>query len=273
MSNLDDFADFADLTYAQMTKSDTLRHLRHLIKDGVELDNRDSFKLWIRERRRRGTLDKTLNVYIKAYNRYLGFKGETRIKKYREPKDVIPRRADMEDYHKLMAVCKGPTEERMRLVIDLLFKTGIRLGELTGLTLDSIGKDTVMVIGKNQKAGAVYLPQSVRGSLSRYLRIRKDKVGTNRLLTSVFGEPLTYTGIRGDIYNLAKRAGVHFSPHMARRFYARFLYSQGFDLEMIRLALRHESLDTTKRYMQVDSKDQLEVFRTRNPDFFLSEVM
>ncbi len=88
----------------------------------------------------------------------------------------------------------------------------------------------------------------------------------------MYGEPLTYDGLRVDVYQLSKRAGVHFSPHMARRFYARFLYQQGYDLEVIRLILGHEKLDTTKRYMQVDQKDALEVFRKKQPDFFLAEV-
>ena len=264
-----DFQSFLELNYAQTTIGTTKRHLRHMIAEGVDLDERDSFRTWIQERRRQGVLDRTLNVYIKAYNRYLKYHGETGFKKYREQEGLVPRRATMEDYEKLIAACKGATEERMILVLNLLFKTGIRLGELHKLTLDSIDQDIATVIGKGQKKGTMWISDSVKGALSRWLRVRKDKHNSRKLFTSVFGEPLTYDGLRGDIFQLARRAGVHFSPHMARRFYARWLYSQGFDLEQIRIAMRHKSLDVTKRYMQLDVDDNLAAFRAKKPDFFL----
>jgi site-specific recombinase XerD len=59
---------------------------------------------------------------------------------------------------------------------------------------------------------------------------------------------------------------------MARRFYARFLYKQGYDLELIRQILWHEKLGTTKKYMQVDQKDVVEAMREKKPDFFLGEA-
>lgn len=266
------FQSFLELNYAQTTIDTTRRHLKHAVAEGVDLDNRDSFRTWVQARRRQGALDKTLNVYIKAFNRYLKYQGKTEIKKYREQEGLVPRRATMEDYEKLIAACKGATEERMILVLNLLFKTGVRLGELHQLTLDSINQDIATVIGKGQKKGTLWISDSVRGALSRWLRVRKDKHSSRKLFTSVFGEPLTYDGLRGDIFQLARRAGVHFSPHMARRFYARWLYSQGFDLEQIRIAMRHKSLDVTKRYMQIDVDDNLAAFRAKKPDFFLGGV-
>ncbi len=266
------FISFLELNYAQTTIDTTERHLRHLQVQGVDLDERDSFRNWVQEKRRQGTLDKTLNVYIKAYNRYLKHQGKTEIKKYKEQEGLMPRRATIDDYEKLMKACKGATEERMVLVVNLLFKTGIRLGELHKLTLDSINKDIATVIGKGQKKGTLWISDSVRGALWQWLRVRKDKHNSRKLFTSVFGEPLTYDGLRGDIFALARRAGVHFSPHMARRFYARWLYSQGFDLEQIRIAMRHKSLDVTKRYMQLDVDDNLAAFRAKKPDFFLGGI-
>jgi len=44
----------------------TMRSLRHLIKEGVDLNNRESFKNWILKMKRKGVMDKTLNIYIKA---------------------------------------------------------------------------------------------------------------------------------------------------------------------------------------------------------------
>ena len=51
------------------------------------------------------------------------------------------------------------------------------------------------------------------------------------------GEPMTYDGVRREIYKLAEKAGVKFSAHRAMRFYARFLYEEGLGLEELCLLM------------------------------------
>ncbi len=92
------------------------------------------------------------------------------------------------------------------------------------------------------------------------------------LFTNMYGEQFTYDGMRGNMYILFKRAGVHFSPHVAKMFYARYIHKQRYDLELIRQILEHEKFDTTKRYMQVDQKDVLKAMQEKKPDFFLAEA-
>jgi len=78
---------------------------------------------------------------------------------------------------------------------------------------------------------------------------------------------LTYAGVCQILHEIAKRAGVHFSPHMARWFYARKLYQEGYDIEKIHLLLGHEKLDTTKIYLKVDQEDAINELRKRDFDF------
>ena len=66
--------------------------------------------------------------------------------------------------------------------------------------------------------------------------------------------------------------GIKFSAHRARRFYARFLYKEGLDLEEIRLLMRHEKIDTTKDYIQMMQEDAIDVLRKRKIDFFEDET-
>ena len=245
----------------------TMRSLRHLINEGVDLNNRESFKNWILKMKRKGVMDKTLNIYIKAYNRYLEWKGEEKIKPYKEMRAFKTARATEEDYKKLMDTCYGYTEIRNKLMIDLLFKTGIRYRELINIRLEDIKEDTLIVRGKGQKIREVYLPRSVRDLLKEYLKIRKAKPGNNFLFVNYYGDQLTYAGGRQILHEIAKRAGVHFSPHMARRFYARKLYQEGYDIEKIRLLLGHEKLDTTKTYLKVDQEDAINELRKRDLDF------
>lgn len=62
--------------------------------------------------------------------------------------------------------------------------------------------------------------------------------GTDRILVSGKGELLTYDGLRQEIYQISKKAGIKFSANRGRRFYAVFIYKQGLDLEELRLLMR-----------------------------------
>jgi integrase/recombinase XerD len=111
------------------------------------------------------------------------------------------------------------------------------------------------------------MPKSVRDSLSTYLRVRRAKRGVNRLFTNVSGEPLTYDGLRGDIYLLSKRAGVHFSSHQARRFFSRWMKENGVAIEDIAVLMGHSSVELTRKYMQLDTTDVISKLRSRELDF------
>ena len=117
----------------------------------------------------------------------------------------------------------------------------------------------------------VFLPESVKKAIDRYIKVRRSR-GSNRVFINSKGEAMTYDGIRREIYKVAEKAGIKFSAHRARRFYARFLYKEGLDLEEIRLLMRHEKIDTTKDYIQMMQEDAIDVLRKRKIDFFEDET-
>ena len=156
------------------------------------------------------------------------------------------------------------------LVIELLFKTGAKLNEIASLTTDAIGEDTIMIIGKGQKPSKLFLLPSVKKSLDDYLKVRQSN-GTTKLLTNKDGEPMTYDGVRQEIYQIAKKAGISFSAHRSRRFFARYLYTHGVDLEGVRLLMRHSKFDTTKDYIMMGIDDAIDGIRKKELDFKESE--
>ena len=264
------FLDWLDQTYGMKTVENSLRSLRHIERDGVNLRRRSDFQNWIGQQRRKGMLDRTCNTYIKPYNRVLAYLGDPiKVKLFREHPPT-PRRATQDDYTALMAACRGYVSERNVLIVDLAFKCGLRLKEIWALTLDDLKEDVVSVTpkgAKEQKPRVVLMPRTVRDSLSRYLRVRRSKQGVNRLFTNVLGEPLTYDGLRGDVYQLSKRAGVHYSSHQARRFFARWLHDNDVKVEDIAVLMGHSSVEVTRRYMQLDATDVIRTLRSRELDF------
>ena len=222
----------------------------------------------MRDSRRKGVLDRTLNDYIKVYNRTLTYLNEPKIKFYKELHSLNRPIATQDDYSVLMKAdgTFGYTRQRKILIVEILFRTGARLNELASLTVDSIQGDTAKIIGKGQKEAKLYLLPSVRRALDRYLRVRTSS-GTNRVFTNQSGAAMTYDGIRQEIYQIAQKAGIKFSAHRARRFFARYLYNKGVDLEGIRLLMRHTKFDTTKEYIQMAIDDAIDSVRDKDLDF------
>lgn len=268
-----EFEDWMIENFRPKTIENTMRALRYLERNGVDLGDRNTFREWVRNSRRKGILDRTINTYIKAYNRVLAWKGDTRIKFFKEQHSLNRPVASQDDYSELIRAARtyGYTRQRKELIIEILFKTGARLRELSELTIDAFEGDTARVIGKGQKEAKLYVMPSVRDSLSRYLKVRASR-GTMKLFTNQDGEPMTYDGIRMEIYQVAKKAGISFSAHRARRFFARYLYNSGVDLEGIRILMRHTKFDTTKEYIQMAMDDALEHVRRKDLDFKESRI-
>ena len=268
-----DFEDWMIENFRPKTVENTMRSLRYLQRNGVSLEERNTFREWIRNSRRRGVLDRTINTYIKAYNRVLTYRGDTKIKFFKEQHSLNRPVASQDDYSALIKAARsyGYTKERKELIIEILFKTGARLRELSELTLDAFEGDTAKVIGKGQKEAKLFIMPSVKDSLRRYMKVRVSK-GTMKLFTNQVGEPMTYDGIRQEIYQIAKKAGIKFSAHRARRFFARYLYNNGVDLEGIRILMRHTKFDTTKEYIQMAMDDAIEHVRKKELDFKESRI-
>ena len=68
---ISEFIEYLQEKYAAKTQSNYLRSLRHLEAHGVTLEDKESFRSWTISQRNRGTRDRTVNVYLKAYNVYL----------------------------------------------------------------------------------------------------------------------------------------------------------------------------------------------------------
>ena len=265
------FQEWLDIKYSPYTVMNTRRALRHLENEGVDLWDRHSFQAWVAQKNRKKVHHSTLNDYIKPYNRILKYQSQWPMIELFKTSKPHPPRATIDDYDRLVAACHGYTSERDALIVDMSFKMGFRVGDAYGLTLEDVrqGRDWIRVRGKGDKVAVVYAPASImKGSLPRYLAVRRAEKGVNALFVTKDGKPFAYNGFRRVIYELAQRAGIRFSMHMGRRFYPRWLSKEfAMNIENISQAMRHESIEITKQYMQLDQADMFEAFRSKKPDF------
>jgi len=160
---------------------------------------------------------------------------------------------------------------RDKLVLELLYGTGIRLTELLTLRDEAVDlyDHTVRVWGKGNKERTIPFPKSLRHIIEQYKRHRavRTRHHNGLLLVTATGKPcypmLVYRLVRKYL-----RSYVHadrYSPHVIRHTFATHLLSKGADLKAIKDLLGHKSLATTQLYTHHSLRKLQEVFRQAHP--------
>ena len=165
---------------------------------------------------------------------------------------------------------------RDRALVELLYGTGIRVGELVSLDVRDIDlrRGEIRVLGKGRKERAVPLPEIAREALTGWLEARRRP--------GVLAEPL-FISLRPrrddvvrrlgdrDVRRLLKRralaAGIadRVHPHRLRHSYATHLLDMGADLREIQELLGHVSLSTTQKYTAVSIEHLRQVYDAAHP--------
>jgi integrase/recombinase XerC len=160
---------------------------------------------------------------------------------------------------------------RDKLVISLLYGTGIRMAELLHLKYSDF--DTkgylIRVLGKRQKERIIPYPREINQLLSKYMTIRNREVGTlsDRLLVTEKGKPVYSKLIyRVVTDNLAKVTSLEKkSPHVLRHTYATHLMNKGADLNAVKELLGHSSLAATQVYTHTTFEKLHEIYKQAHP--------
>ncbi|HLC53849.1 MAG TPA: site-specific tyrosine recombinase/integron integrase [Candidatus Nanoarchaeia archaeon] len=144
--------------------------------------------------------------------------------------------------------------EKSRLMISLLYSTGLRVSELVNLKVTDVAfsENTGWVRrGKGAKDRLFIMSPSVGQALQEYLKERKHEY--------VFSaeKPLTTRNIQKIIKLTSKRANIQkkVTPHTLRHSFATHLLEQGTDIRKIQVLLGHSSLNTTQMYAHVSSEE------------------
>ena len=157
---------------------------------------------------------------------------------------------------------------RDRLIIEMLYATGVRVSELVNIKLSDIdfNNKRIIVCGKGNKERIVYYGDYAEEVLLKYLKthIRKDN---NYLFLNSKGEQITDGGIRYIIDNIMKKLSikVHVTPHVLRHSFATHLLQNGADLKAIQTMLGHSDISSTQVYMQFQDSGLKNVYKKAHP--------
>lgn len=174
-----------------------------------------------------------------------------RIHKIKTTKTVKEVISD-EEIEKMRDKCKNL---RDLAIIDLLYSTGIRIGELVRLNIDDIDFEEreCIVFGKGDKERRVYFDAKTKIHLTDYINSRFD---TNPALFVTLDAPynrLQISGIEIRLRRLGRELGINkVHPHKFRRTMATRAIDKGMPIEQVQKLLGHSQIDTTMHYAIVN---------------------
>ena len=212
---------------------------------------------------------KTQNYYLIALRAFLKFLAKREIKSL--PAEVIElakvseRHLDLitsAELHRLLDSAKGEGLKALRdkVILELLFSTGLRVSELCSLTVDmDFNSGEFSIKGKGGKIRVVFISDEAKKALSDYLKARKDM--EEALLVRITQEGKVTGGLgRRSVERIVKqyavKAGISkkVTPHVLRHMFATDLLGNGADLRSVQMLLGHANIATTQIYTHITDK-------------------
>lgn len=160
---------------------------------------------------------------------------------------------------------------RNRAVIELLFGTGMRIGELCGLRNCDVDleRGLVRIIGKGNKERVVDVCMPVTlAALREWVQVRETPTDTNAFFfTNRLGHGLAPQIVRLLVHQIAKECDIdkNVTPHTFRHTFATLLLEENVDVFTIQHILGHSSISTTQIYLHVNPVRQRDVLTNHHP--------
>lgn len=216
---------------------------------------------------------------LRSFFKYMikmGFSGANPMTGIRNPKQETrhPHALNVDQVSTLLDTPAedSPQHKRDAAIAELLYGSGLRVSEATGLDIDDvdISSSVIRVFGKGSKERLAPLSDSCVKALDAYIRVRGE-------FNSEPDEKALFLGNRGKRINrrqvnriLEKMAasaslqgGVH--PHMLRHSFASHMLQSGADMRSVQELLGHERLTTTQRYTHLNMQHIMNVYDKAHP--------
>ena len=221
-----------------ITKENTIAYKNHLIQ--------------------RGYMVASINSMLAAVNTFLVFLGlwECRVKSIRTQRKVYAsaeKELTRAEYLRLLdaAACRP----KLRLILQTICSTGIRISELRFFTVESVRRGEVYVSCKS-KTRTVLVPGVLKKRLLSYAKEQSIRSGI--IFVTRGGKPMDRSNIWAQMKSLCVAAGVEAGkvfPHNLRKLFARCFYAIEKDIAKLADVLGHGSIETTRIYIMTTGRE------------------
>jgi integrase/recombinase XerC len=167
-----------------------------------------------------------------------------------------------------------PLGQRNKAILELLYATGIRVGEICQITAKDLDMfiSTVLINGKGQKQRYVPFGSYAHDALELYIQQGRKKLLENKhdhgyLFVNFRGGPLTTWGVRSILNSLFDKSALNgkIHPHMLRHTFATHMLNNGADMRTVQELLGHAFLSSTQVYTHVTKEFLQKTYMTHHP--------
>ena len=204
----------------------------------------------------------SVNAMLAAVNKFFTCMGREDCKvKYLKLQRQMFRKSEKdlskEEYQRLVQAAHETGDLRMELILETICATGIRVGELKYITVETV-RAGVAEIALKGKIRTILLPHRLCRKLQKYAK--QQKIASGKLFLTQDGLPVSRQSIWTRMKALCEAAGVERSkvfPHNLRSLFARSFYGSCHDVVRLADVLGHSSIETTRIYLMSTGKEYL----------------
>lgn len=265
-------------------KKDTYDYLEFLKKNNIDIKNSNykiveeySKYLYKKKLSKRSIARKYSS--IRTFYNYLEKKNilENNIFNLLEnPKkeEKLPRFINEYELDKMFEIPdNSPKGQRDRLILELLYGTGVRVSELVNIKINDIdfNNNSIKVRGKGNKDRYVFYGKYCKEAINNYIKNGRISLLNGQtcdyLLLNRFGKNISVVSIRKILNEIINKCSldIKISPHVLRHTFATHLLNEGADIMHVKELLGHSSLSTTSIYTHVTNEKIKEVYYKTHP--------
>ena len=263
LKKYEEFLEKESLDYLKVEYSDIRLYLMYLKEDKKEKNSSVCRNLSAL----RTFYNYLLNKKITKTNPFIYIEGPKKEKR-------LPRYFEYNELEELFKVpdTKTPLGQRDLLILEMLYASGVRVGELVNIKVNDINMSErkVVILGKGNKERIAYFGEYAKDILKLYLEDGYKKLNENSLdylFLNNKKNKLTERGVRDILTRIIKKTSLNknISPHMLRHTFATHLLNEGCDILSVQKLLGHESIAATGIYTHVTTAHLKEVYYKNFP--------
>ncbi len=187
-------------------------------------------------------------------------------------KKRLPDNLDADRMARLLDISgDGPLVARDRAILELLYSSGLRLSELTGLNQGDVDMHdaTVRVTGKGNKDRIIPVGKKALAALRLWQTARSTMASTEEpaLFVSNRGSRISKRSVQARVAHWARRQGIDANvyPHLFRHSFATHLLESSHDLRAVQELLGHANISTTQVYTHLDFQHLAQIYDQTHP--------
>ena len=253
---------------------DLFKYFEYLDKNNlnyltVKYKDVSNFTLFLAKQNYKSTTINRIDSSIRSFYNYLELEEKINGNPFKAASNLkVPKRLPnyfkYDEYLTMISVIdKDDYEYRNKLILEMLFATGLRVSELSNIKIKDIdfSEREIKVMGKGSKERFVFYNKECAIVLDSYLKECRSKLLNGKdseyLFINHLGDKLTDRGIRLIIDKIVKKSCIKskVSPHTFRHTFATMLLNEGCNIKSVQELLGHSSLGTTGIYTHLTNDE------------------